>query len=199
MSSETSTSEIAPTERAPERTGQDDQGMLPWQLYAIAGLVGATIVVVLSRGQSVPVVILLSLTIFAAAAVGHAALRTLLPLAGHGFAAIVAPVLGGRARTALEREKALVLRTIKELEFDRAMGKVSAPDFDDMSLRLRGRAARLIQRLDARTDYRAQIEQEIQRRLGRQALATPGCPSCSSPNDADARFCKRCGHRLVGG
>ena len=30
-----------------------------------------------------------------------------------------------RARAALEREKALVLRSIKELEFDRAMGKVS--------------------------------------------------------------------------
>ncbi len=37
----------------------------------------------------------------------------------------------------MEREKALVLRSIKELEFDRAMGKVSPRDFDEMSTRLR--------------------------------------------------------------
>ena len=43
-------------------------------------------------------------------------------------------------RAALEREKALVLRSIKELEFDRAMGKVSPKDFDEMAGRLRARA-----------------------------------------------------------
>ena len=42
-------------------------------------------------------------------------------------------MLGGRTRAALEREKALVLRSIKELEFDRAMGKVSEKDFAEMS------------------------------------------------------------------
>jgi hypothetical protein len=31
--------------------------------------------------------------------------------------------IGGRTRVALEREKALVLRSIKELEFDFAMGR----------------------------------------------------------------------------
>ena len=51
-------------------------------------------------------------------------------------------VLGGRTRAALEREKALVLRSIKELEFDRAMGKVSEKDFGEMSARLRARADR---------------------------------------------------------
>ena len=50
-------------------------------------------------------------------------------------------MLGGRTRAALEREKTLVLRSIKELEFDRAMGKVSEKDFAEMSARLRARAA----------------------------------------------------------
>ena len=45
-----------------------------------------------------------------------------------------------RAAALLEREKALALRTIKELEFDRAMGKVSEADFDEMAARLRARA-----------------------------------------------------------
>ena len=50
-------------------------------------------------------------------------------------------MLGGRTRAALEREKTLSLRSIKELEFDRAMGKVSEKDFAEMGARLRARAA----------------------------------------------------------
>ena len=48
--------------------------------------------------------------------------------------------IGGRTRVALEREKTLVLRSIKELEFDFAMGKIAKADFDEMSARLRARA-----------------------------------------------------------
>ena len=51
-------------------------------------------------------------------------------------------------RAVLEREKLLVLRSIKELEFDRAMGKVSPKDFDEMAGRLRARAMSLMQQLD---------------------------------------------------
>jgi hypothetical protein len=191
MSSETSISGAVddPRDRA-------EAGMQAWQLFAIAGLIGATVVVFMSRGQSSVVVILLSLTVFAAAAVGSTALRALLPFAGTGLAMLAAPIVGGRARATLEREKALVLRSIKELEFDRAMGKVSEKDFDEMSARLRARAGRLIQRLDVRADYRSQIEQEMARRLGK-AVQSGTCPSCAVANDADARFCKSCGHRLV--
>jgi hypothetical protein len=78
-------------------------------------------------------------------------------------------VLGGRTRAALEREKALVLRSIKELEFDRAMGKLSEKDFGEMSARLRARAAGLMRQLDAGAGYREQIDREIERRLGKPA------------------------------
>jgi len=166
-----------------------------------------------SKGESPAAVILLSLTIFAAAALGVAALRTVGPL--FGLLGRDAPqLLGGRTRVALEREKALVLRSIKELEFDRAMGKVSEKDFLDMSARLRARAARLIRQLDAKTGYREQIEQEIERRVGepvggakaarrssgpREAAAMNTCTSCATQNDRDARFCKNCGGRLEPG
>src|SRR6185369_13737165 len=78
-------------------------------------------------------------------------------------------VLGGRTRAALDREKTLVLRSIKELEFDKAMGKVSEKDFTEMSARLRARAARLMRQLDAGVGYREQIEREIERRIGKDA------------------------------
>ena len=68
----------------------------------------------------------------------------------------------GRTRADLEREKALTLRSIKELEFDRAMGKVSPQDFDEMAGRLRGRAIGIMKQLEAgATAYRALIEKEL--------------------------------------
>jgi hypothetical protein len=168
----------------------------PWQLFTLAGLIGATIAVFMSRGQSPAAVILLSLIVFAAAAVGIAALRMVLPLVQKGTAVEGPQVLGGRTRVALERDKTLALRSIKELEFDRAMGKVSERDFTEMSGRLRSRAARLIRQLDAGAGYRDEIEREIVKRIG-TAQPPPAhqgaCASCGTVNDADARFCKQCG------
>jgi hypothetical protein len=137
----------------------------PWQLFTLAGLIGATIAVFMARGESPAAVIMISLTIFAAAAVGIAALRTFLPLTQRS--SVAGPrMLGGRTRAALEREKTLLLRSIKELEFDRAMGKVSEKDFTEMSGRLRARAARLMRQLDAGAGYRSEIEREIAKRIG---------------------------------
>jgi hypothetical protein len=189
MSSETSIE----VRLKPDPTGDNFQ---PWQLFTLAGLIGATIVVFLSRGQTPAGIILLSVTIFTAAALGVAAWRMLAPLAG-GTDAGVTQVLGGRTRAALEREKTLVLRSIKDLEFDRAMGKVSEKDFAEMSVRLRSRAAGLLRQLDAGAGYRQQIEKEIEQRVGARPVAVANiCRACQIENDADAKFCKNCGTAL---
>jgi hypothetical protein len=178
----------------------------PWQLFTLAGLIGATIAVFMARGESPAAVIMISLTIFAAAVVGVAALRTFLPLTQKS-ATFGPRLLGGRTRAALDREKTLVLRSIKELEFDRAMGKVSEKDFADMSGRLRARAARLMRQLDAGSGYRSEIEKEITKRIGEAPAPGHGeskeqdpppqivgaCAACGTSNDVDARFCKHCG------
>ena len=111
-----------------ETSTERHESLQPWQLFTLAGLIGATVVVFLSRGQSPAAIILLSCAVFAAAYIGVSALRTVLPL--FGVARLDAPeMLGDRTRAALEREKTLALRSIKELEFDRGMGKVSEKDF----------------------------------------------------------------------
>lgn len=201
MSSETS---IEPSRQAAGGVHASD-ALQPWHLFTLAGLIGATIVVSISRRQTPSGIILLSLIIFTAAIVGIATWRMLAPLVGKDQPA-GPQILGGRTRAALEREKALVLRTIKELEFDRAMGKVSDKDFAEMSGRLRLRAAGLIRQLDAGQGYREQIEQEIQKRIkarpasdvGRVPQSGPAaCAECGTPNDPDAKFCKNCGGRMA--
>jgi hypothetical protein len=194
MSSETSIDAGADVRRKPESS----DALQPWQLFTLAGLIGATVVVFFAKGQPPATVILLSLTIFAAAGVGVAALRTVGPLAG--LLGSEGPrTVGGRTRIALEREKALVLRSIKELEFDRAMGKLSDKDFVEMSHRLRARAAGLMRQLDQGAGYRDQIQQEIERRVAPKVAAMPVakfCSACGSKTDPDARFCKHCGANL---
>ena len=188
-----------------ETSTERHESLQPWQLFTLAGLIGATVVVFLSRGQSAAPIILLSCIVFAAAYIGASALRTVLPLVGVPRQD-VPEMLGDRTRAALDREKTLVLRSIKELEFDRGMGKVSEKDFAEMSARLRSRAARLMRQLDAGSLYREQIEKEVDRRLARTPVTpkpapakTPivaTCANCSAANDADAKFCKNCGGRL---
>lgn len=187
-----------------ETSTERQESLQPWQLFTLAGLIGATVVVFLSRGQTAAPIVLLSCIVFAAAYVGASALRAVLPLAGVSRQD-VPEMLGDRTRAALEREKTLVLRSIKELEFDRGMGKVSEKDFAEMSARLRSRAARLMRQLDAGSLYREQIEKEVERRLATggnskarspQPKAQNECAACSAANDIDAKFCKNCGGRL---
>jgi hypothetical protein len=191
MSSETSTN-AATVRLKPDL----DPGLQPWQFFVLAGLACATAVVYVARGRGVTAVILLSIVIASIVFIGLAALRTFKPLVSDEEDRTA--MFGHRTRVALEREKLLALRSIKELEFDRAMGKLSDADWREMSGRLRARATRLMRQLDAGSGYREAIERDLSVRLADTPLpkAPPACASCSTVNDADARFCKGCGKQL---
>lgn len=184
-----------------------------WQFFLVLGFLAATIVVWREPTHTRPEqLVVLSLACIAASLVAVAVHRTLLPL--------VSPerIVGDarrsqRALVALEREKRLVLRSIKELEFDRAMGKVAEADFDEMVARLRDRAVGLMRRIE-------QGQQGLRERVARDLATLPetggstraraadvqaspavaataqACVTCGTPNDADARFCKQCGGSL---
>lgn len=172
----------------------------PWQFFTLAALGCATAVSYVARGQGPIVIFLLGVLIATAALVGYATLRTVRPLVSSDEDRTV--MIGQRTRIALEREKHLTLRSIKELEFDRAMGRLSDEDFNEMAARLRARAARLIQQLDAGANYREQIEKDLAKRLGERAAAVAAdrtCAACQTKNDHDARFCKSCGRALSAG
>jgi hypothetical protein len=168
----------------------------PWQFFVLAALACATAVTFIARGQGVTAVVLLTVLMAAVAVVGMLALRTVRPLVSDYQDRTA--MIGERTRAALEREKLLTLRAIKELEFDRAMGKLSEEDFVEMAGRLRSRATRLIRQLDASSGYRDKIEKDLAKRMGDQAAAggAAACAKCGTAYDRDAKFCKNCGARL---
>ena len=183
------------------RSAQEEPFLQPWQFFLLGGMLAATATVIVATGQSPANIIILSLTVVSVSFVGLGAYRTLSPLVSDQPDTPV--TIGGRTRVALEREKTLVLRSIKELEFDFAMGKVAKADFDEMSARLRARAFRLMKQLDAGGGYREQIAKEVAERIGGAQTtepaveAVPGlCAQCETQNDADAKFCKNCGAKL---
>ena len=202
-----------------ESAPPDQAGLLhPWQFFLLGGMLAATATVIVATGQSPANIIILSLTVVAVSFVGLGAYRILSPLVSPEVD--LPTTIGGRTRLAIEREKALVLRSIKELEFDFAMGKISKTDFAEMAGRLRLRALGLMQQLDAGGGYREKIEQEVARRISHsegdgfsrrqdqtataeaialratEAVALRACGECGLANDADARFCKACGEKL---
>jgi hypothetical protein len=195
MSSATST-DAATEEVRPDTAAPTAPGLQPWQFFVLAALAVATVLTFLVRGQGVTTVVLMSVLMGGAALVGLATLRMVRPLVAPQSDRT--PVVGTRTRAALEREKMLALRAIKELEFDRSMGKVSEEDFREMEGRLRSRAARLIRQLDSGAGYRTQIERDIAKRLAEsgEAVSLPTCSACATVNDADAKFCKSCGAQL---
>ena len=224
MSSATSTDKAArsvrlPADRgsrpAPEEPEGSDSGLQPWQFFVLAALGCATAVTFVARGQGPTAIILLSVLMGTAGFIGYAGLRMVRPLVAPEEDRTV--MIGERTRAALEREKLLTLRSIKELEFDRAMGRLSESDFHEMAGRLRARAAGLITQLDAGAGYRDQIEKDLAKRLGSdsdarlkpsrheevaeeersaRAFAERVCAACETTNDPDARFCKGCGAKL---
>ena len=169
-------SAAAESGKAEPQTGERDAGFRAWHFFVLVSLAASTSAVLLSRRSSPEHLILLSFTIGAAGLAAAALYRMLAPLALRDVSQL-SERPSERARAALEREKALVLRSIKELEFDRAMGKVSPADFDEMAGRLRARAIALMKQVDAgASGYRELIERELQQRLKARAAGPASTP-----------------------
>jgi hypothetical protein len=190
----------------------------PAHLLIVGTVAAASAGALIVHGTRPANIVFVVLAIVSTGVAAWAVYRTLWPLASD-VGPIQPEMMGGRPRAALEREKAIVLRAITELEFDRAMGKVSQADCEEMIGRLRARAVRLIRQLDAGSaGHRELIERELNARLeapdrgsqnGRAnapiaaPVGPPGfspgassCAVCGAVNDADARFCKACGTKL---
>jgi hypothetical protein len=124
----------------------------------------------LKFGPSGVVLALAALTLVAVITAFWSSLRTLLGetrLTGADAYAIGAPRVE-------EEQKRAVLRALKDLEFERSVGKISDDDYKVLVNEYRREAKRLLRMLDeASADQRARAEKEVNRRLAELGLAPP--------------------------
>jgi len=163
--------------------------------------------------------------------------------------------IGLAAPSPEEERKRSILRALKDLEYERSVGKISEEDFAELSGRYRADAKALLKLIDAESaPLRQRAEERLAARLREEKVsaprkkkkkgasaapngpaeatsestkdgathgapeavtdgddagaveavpavdvevpAGPKCPACSTSNDADAVFCKRCGVSL---
>ena len=170
-------------------------GFRPWHFFILLSMAGATVAVMLSANTHPVALLLLSAAVVCAGVVGLVLHRAIEGFFHRGGEQLPLPV---GTYEELVREKALVLRSIKELEFDKAMGKVSESDFTQISSRLRARALSLMADLDRAPAKPAEKRTSVAAPAPVAPATTRSCAACGTVNDADARFCKNCGSGLGG-
>ena len=163
----------------------------PWHFFLLLGMAGATVAVMVSRETHPAALLLLSASVVCAGLVGLAIHKTVSAFWGRGREQ---EPLRERSREELLREKAMALRSIKELEFDRAMGKVSDADFATISTKLRARALALMEELQQQPLSKASSAPNA--KPAKSKDSSRSCANCGTSNDQDARFCKSCGQGL---
>ncbi|HWP05783.1 MAG TPA: hypothetical protein VNN72_08580 [Polyangiaceae bacterium] len=93
------------------------------------------------------------------------------------------------APSAEEEQKRAVLRALKDLEFERSVGKISEEDYAELSTRYREDAKRLIQLIDAGTEAeRERAEKALTQRLAAAPAkpAKPAKPAEPEPRETDS-------------
>jgi hypothetical protein len=115
--------------------------------------------------------------------------------------------------------QAVALRALKEIEFDRAMGKLSDADYDELHAKYQGEALAALRGVEeprltpgaspgiAKPAPRAVCPTDGPRpepdaafcsACGRRLGTAPGyCARCGSALETDARYCNRCGSRVA--
>lgn len=164
--------------------------------YAKIGVPLAVVVTALVAGYvlgpATAVLVLAGGALLGVIATFWASIRTLLgetPLSGADAYALGAP-------RAEEEQKQAVLRALKDLEFERSVGKISEEDYRALVARYRTEAKRLLRVLDADVQpNRERVEALVAKRLRREGLLGEAAPGESaaeetaedSPSEQDAQ------------
>lgn len=105
-----------------------------------------------------------------------------------------------------ETRRGVALLALKEIEFDRATGKLSDPDYEFLKGRYSAEAIaaleaeetgpdRVVATDDPETMIAARLRQ-LRSASDSGSAPPPPCPSCGPRPEPDALFCSRCGHPL---
>jgi len=94
------------------------------------------------------------------------------------------------------REKDLAVAALREIEFDRATGKLSDADYTELKQRYTERAIAAMRREEGAASLVAPPEDEIEAAVLAWRARQPACPTCGPRPEADAVFCSSCGSYL---
>jgi hypothetical protein len=111
---------------------------------------------------------------------------------------------------ALAEQKRRVLRALKDLEGERALGKIDEADYEALAMQYREEAKALMRQMDDDVaPALAEAERVAREYLAKQGLGPSAtsdatadaanarervtCPACAASNEIDAAFCKKCG------
>ncbi len=108
----------------------------------------------------------------------------------------------------LELRKEGAYATIRELEFDLEMGKVSTEDYEALKEQYMRDAIDYMQEIEilqtrrepvTEEDFEAEIEREVSALRGGEVVETSTifCTQCGAEASAQDRFCFQCGSKLV--
>ena len=100
-------------------------------------------------------------------------------------------------RGSIEGDESSAVAALRELEFDRATGKLSDADYADLKARYTKSAIAAMRRetdADQPTARPTDAEVEAAVRAHRERLA--GCPACGPRPESDAVYCSNCGRYL---
>jgi ParB-like chromosome segregation protein Spo0J len=109
-----------------------------------------------------------------------------------------------------ETRKGMALSALREIQFDRATGKLSDEDYEELNARYTARALEVIRSEDAGAamaepaaapgDPGDPVEALIADRVRGMQAGTVRCATCGPRPESDALFCSACGRSLaVGG
>ena len=115
----------------------------------------------------------------------------------------------GAALGALEERKRAALQALRDLEFERSIGRLGEEDHKALEARYREEARAAMRAIDegigpwrARAEAMLAAAESAEPAAEAAVVAAPAvastgaCPKCATVNDNDAVFCKRCGHRM---
>jgi hypothetical protein len=127
-------------------------------------------------------------------------LGTVLALGALAF--VLYPVFFGVTRRPYARhapvsqgDRQEAVSALREIEFDRATGKLSDADYSDLKSRYTAQAIAAMRRDDAAGTING-ADDEIEVAVRAYRALHPGCPDCGPRPEPDAAYCSNCGRYL---
>jgi ribosomal protein L40E len=113
----------------------------------------------------------------------------------------------------LTSRKKMLLRALKDLENERAIGKIEPEDYEPIAAQYRSELKAVLTKIDeSLAPTRALAEEAAKKYLAKAKLETKAeaeestpeieedrvaCPKCEAKNEPDAKFCKECATKLI--